>query len=351
MKLGSFCTGYGGLDLAVEAFYGAELAWYSEIDKDCNKLLELHFPRVPNIGDLTVQNWEEVEAVDIICAGFPCQPFSNAGERKGEEDERAIFQWIADCVSVLRPRIVVLENVAGILTLGGTSVIGSLAQIGYDAKWSLVRASDIGAPHTRKRWFCIATDTSSVGLQEFRSELRLGEKKRKTCSIDGNGSDDDGFTTDTAGVGCKQGTGQFPTTGGRQKEKRSEWNAESSRSIEDATYSYIPRLQRHRRLEENRSERRQPPSESNRASCNWGRYEQAIRRWEYITGRPAPLPTDERGLNTSFTEWVMGLEENWVCNQGLSRTAELKMLGNGVVPAQAFRALEILSIPGIGKND
>jgi len=311
MKLGSFCTGYGGLDLAVEAFYGAELAWYSEIDKDCNKLLEMHFPGVTNIGDLTVQNWEEVEAVDIICAGFPCQPFSHAGFRKGEEDERAIFSYIADCVSVLRPRIVVLENVAGILTLGGAAVIGALAQIGYDAKWSLVRASDIGAPHRRSRWFCIATDTSSVGLQEFRSELRLGEKKRKTRSVDGNGSDDDEFVTN----------------------------------------SYIPRLQRHRRLEENRSERRQPPSESNRASCNWGRYEQAIRRWEYITGRPAPLPTDERGLNTSFTEWVMGLEENWVCNQGLSRTGELRVMGNGVVPAQAFRALEILSQPGIGKND
>ena len=130
---GSFCTGYGGLDMAVEHFYDAETVWHSEIDKNCSQLLEKHGYE-NNLGDLTEINWDDVEPVDIMSAGFPCQPFSVAGDREGNNDERAIFQWIADGISVLRPSVVVLENVAGILTLGGTSVIGPLTEIGNDAK-------------------------------------------------------------------------------------------------------------------------------------------------------------------------------------------------------------------------
>ena len=152
MRLGSFCTGYGGLDMAVEAHYGAHLAWCSEVDKDCNQLLAHHWPGVPNLGDLTKVDWDQVEPVDIMCAGFPCQPFSHAGKRLGGDDERAIFAYIADAVGVLRPGIVVLENVAGILTLGGPGVVGTLAGLGYDLRWGVVRASDAGAPHRRARW-------------------------------------------------------------------------------------------------------------------------------------------------------------------------------------------------------
>jgi len=75
---------------------------------------------------------------------------------------------------------------------------------------------------------------------------------------------------------------------------------------------------------------------------NWGPYADAIHRWEQILGRPAPSPTDQRGLNPAFVEWMMGLPEGWVTGLGLSRPAELKMLGNGVVPQQAALALELL---------
>ena len=161
-KLGSLCTGYGGLDMAVAAHYDAEHTWLSEIDKDCAVLLAERFPAVPNLGDLTLIDWATVEPVDILCAGFPCQPFSHAGERRGENDERAIFSYIADAVGVLRPGVVVLENVAGLLTLGGVRVIGSLSALGYDCEWGVVRASDTGAAHRRARWFCVARD-SKVG--------------------------------------------------------------------------------------------------------------------------------------------------------------------------------------------
>ena len=164
MRLGSLCSGYGGLDHAVASHYGADLAWVSEIDKDCSLLLAARFPNVPNLGDLTKVDWDQVEAVDILCAGFPCQPFSHAGKRLGGDDERAIFAYIADAVGVLRPGIVVLENVAGILTLGGPGVLGEVAGLGYDCRWGVVRASDAGAPHRRARWFCVAKRRGGVTL-------------------------------------------------------------------------------------------------------------------------------------------------------------------------------------------
>jgi len=161
VKLGSFCTGYGGLDLAVEHHYGATLTWYSEVDKHASTLLEHRFPGVPNLGDLTALDWGQVEPVDIIAAGFPCQPFSTAGKRRGADDDRAIFQHIADGISVLGPSVVVLENVAGLLSTGpgrggGLDVVGSLAELGFDCRWGVVRASDAGAAHRRARWFCVA---------------------------------------------------------------------------------------------------------------------------------------------------------------------------------------------------
>ena len=262
MRLGSFCTGYGGLDMAVEAHYGAHLAWCSEVDKDCNQLLAHHWPGVPNLGDLTKVDWDQVEPVDIMCAGFPCQPFSHAGKRLGGDDERAIFAYIADAVGVLRPGIVVLENVAGLLTLGGPGVVGTLTGLGYDCRWGVVRASDAGAPHRRARWFCIARNT------------------------------DQGPTAPVA-----------DTDGARPQGPQPE-------------------------------ERRNLPT--------WGHFGAAVTRWERVLGRPAPEPTDDGKLSSRFVEWIMGLPDGHVCDLGMSRTAELKMLGNGVVPAQAALALTVL---------
>lgn len=186
MRIGSLCTGYGGLEMALDSvFEDTELVFVADPDKNVSKLLEHHHPEIPNLGDLTVADWNELESIDILTAGYPCQPFSVAGLGKGEEDERAIFKYISTGISVLRPRWVLLENVSGHTVLGGTSVIASLTELGYDCRWILVRASDAGAPHRRTRLFIWGMDrqtgtkppnTYSKRLQRQRKEYELEKR-------------------------------------------------------------------------------------------------------------------------------------------------------------------------------
>ncbi len=244
VKVGSLCTGYGGLDMAI----GGDLAWVSDIDKAANTLLAYRHPKVPNLGDLKAVDWSTVEPVDVLTAGYPCQPFSVAGKRKGIDDERHIWPWIIEAIRVLRPACVVLENVPGHLRSGLGDVLGSLAEAGYDAKWCCVRASDVGAPHRRERLFILATDTNSEGL-----EGRWG-------------------------FHCEVG------------------------EVEAASHYPSP-------------------------------------FWQGIT----PNPVELGELSPRFVEWMMGLPAGWVTDvPGLSRTGQLRLLGNGVVPQQAAYALSVL---------
>src|SRR5690242_3030887 len=103
LRIGSLCTGYGGLDMAVEAVTGATSAWVSDIDKGACKILAHRYPHVPNIGDLTTVDWDTLEPVDILTAGYPCQPFSHAGRRQGTNDERHLWPHIRQAVRHLRP--------------------------------------------------------------------------------------------------------------------------------------------------------------------------------------------------------------------------------------------------------
>lgn len=156
ITIGSLCTGYGGLDLAVMEHFGASVIWHSEIDKHAAAVAAQRFPGIPNLGDLKTVDWGDVERPDILTAGYPCQPFSQAGLRKGHEDERHLWPYIADAVRTLRPRLVVCENVRNHLRIGFREVLADLADMGFDAEWGVVRASDAGAPHQRSRLFFAA---------------------------------------------------------------------------------------------------------------------------------------------------------------------------------------------------
>jgi DNA (cytosine-5)-methyltransferase 1 len=194
MKIGSLFSGYGGLDLAVMNVTGAEVAWHCEWDDAPSKILEKHFPGVPNYRDVSKVDFTSVEPVDILTGGFPCQDLSLAGKRAGLKDGTRSGLWseFARAIEEIQPRLVVIENVRGILSATAHSdleycawcmgeangepslralgaVLGSLADLGYDAKWTGLRASDAGAPHSRYRIFITATkitDSNNPRWQE-----------------------------------------------------------------------------------------------------------------------------------------------------------------------------------------
>lgn len=176
MKIGSLFSGYGGLDLAVSTFFNAEVAWHAEVEKAPIAILEHHYPNVPNLGDVTKVDWSQVEPVDIITGGSPCQDLSSAGKRAGMTAGTRSNLWHAmrEAIETIKPTYVVWENVRGALSAKATSesdvesgdgqmgnlralgrVLGDLAEIGYDTQWQVVRASDVGAPHRRERVFVL----------------------------------------------------------------------------------------------------------------------------------------------------------------------------------------------------
>ncbi|MFE7398010.1 DNA cytosine methyltransferase [Streptomyces sp. NPDC057557] len=165
MPILELCAGYGGLGIAVEQLTGDKVTVVAEVHGAACKVMAHRFPDAPNIGDVRYQSWGGlIDEVDIITAGFPCQDISNAGRREGIKGERSgIWFNIADAVRVLRPRHVFLENVGALRNRGQAAVLTSLHDIGYDARWTTLRASDIGAPHHRDRWFCVATPSNTHG--------------------------------------------------------------------------------------------------------------------------------------------------------------------------------------------
>jgi DNA (cytosine-5)-methyltransferase 1 len=160
LTFGSLFSGIGGLDLGMERA-GFVCRWQSEIDDYASRVLKKHWPHIPNLGDVKQIDWNTVEPVDVIVGGYPCQPFSVAGSRNGGTDERHLWPWFANAISVVRPRYALLENVAGHLSLGFGQVLGDLAKIRYDARWDCIPAAAVGAPHRRDRVFLIARDTRS----------------------------------------------------------------------------------------------------------------------------------------------------------------------------------------------
>jgi DNA (cytosine-5)-methyltransferase 1 len=174
LTVGSLFSGIGGLDLGLERA-GMKVVWQSEIDPYACKVLKKHWPEVPNHGDIKQIDWRAVEPVDVICGGYPCQPFSHAGKRQGTEDPRHLWPWVRTAISELRPRYAILENVRGHLTMGGLQVVGELAEIGYDAEWRVVSAAGLGAPHRRERIIIVA----------YPNDTRSGTSERR---IDTDGS-------------------------------------------------------------------------------------------------------------------------------------------------------------------
>lgn len=171
--------------MAVERVFGAETVWHCEINDAAAKVLAHHWPSVPNHRDLISTDWRSVEPVDIFCAGWPCQPWSLAGKRKGVDDERAIWPHIARAIRILRPRHIVLENVPTVVGVGELwRVLNSLSALRYDAQWTCMGAAEAGAPHIRERFFLLAADTESASAGERLRPRGIPLESRRSSGDD-----------------------------------------------------------------------------------------------------------------------------------------------------------------------
>lgn len=411
MKIGSLFSGYGGLDMGVQSVLGGEVAWHVEYDKAPSAILAHHWPDVPNYGDVTAVDFTQLEPVDVLTGGYPCQPFSHAGKRKGTDDVRHLWPHVLRAIRDLGPRLVVLENVRGHLTLGFDTVLADLASVGWSAEWGLVRASDAGACHQRARLFIVAYANDSAHDWEWpRAQSRRGDqvvayaererhdrrgvagaaRRQASGRADVAGLADhapdaarDGRPEGRAGSGGRAWGGRQPASniGATPDPVYSGWNGRAPqqergqvrRVAAAGTSQDVPpdaSGQRHGQGQDARGVGRLDGEDAGGARewqwtrevagdrggrADWGDYAAAIARWECVLGRPAPAPTEpgrtgQPRLAPAFVEWMMGLPEGHVTDPaiGISRNDQLKALGNGVVPQQAALALSLL-LPRIGE--
>jgi len=165
LTVGSLFSGIGGLELGLERA-GMQVKWQVEIDPYCRRVLEKHWPGVPKFEDVRNVGAAQLESVDLICGGFPCQDISNAGKQVGIDGERSgLWSEFARIVRALRPRYVLVENVAALLGRGLERVLGDLAACGYDAEWDCLPAAAFSAPHRRDRLFLVAYANRGRELQ------------------------------------------------------------------------------------------------------------------------------------------------------------------------------------------
>ena len=333
LKVGSLFSGYGGLDLAVTDSFDAEVVWHCEWEDAPSTVLEAHWPGVANYRDVSKVDWESVEPVDILTGGFPCQDVSHAGRRAGLKSGTRSGLWseFAKAISVLRPSYVVIENVRGLTsakagsdveycpwcmgeTDGGGSVmralgavLGDLADLGYNAKWTGLRAADAGAPHNRYRIFILAwggarvnvptpvvsdvwadgyeraitkeSPNRGVGLPTWANRMRL-LRTPTAAEVDGGPVHPDvakakGQTLRLTG----QVLALLPTPNTQEGSgKCRDWGGDLTHAITCACK-------------------------------NWGDFTPAIERWEKVTGRPAPeptLPDGQKGSTVSRLNLLSG---------------------------------------------
>ena len=405
LTVGGMFAGYGGLELALQSVLDVHPAWFAEFDDAPSKILAHHWPDVPNLGDVTKINWSTVTPVDILTGGSPCQDVSSAGKRTGMRPGTRSGLWasMCDAIDILRPSLVIWENVRGALSAPASSasdlvdgpgpmgdrdgghlralgrVLGDLADVVYDAVWTGLRAADVGAPHGRFRIFVLAwpaADTDRVGLEwagrarDGRVGPAYGDQPALTLlptpvvNDMGAGKDPNAWT---ASMQAKHGNGNghgaslaiealrmLPTPRATDGTKGGPNQRGSSGDL--MLPSAVQLLPTPTAMDSKASGGAVGASDvtltdattrGESRGIDFGAYAPAIARWKAIT-RPAPSPTEPTGkggaqrLSPRFVEWMQGLADSWVTGVDISRNDQLKALGNGVVPQQGAAAIRHL---------
>lgn len=284
LRTAEVCAGYGGLSLAIG---DPHPMWVSEIDPGASKVLERRFPCTPNLGDLTAIDWSAAPPVDVLMGGTPCQDLSTAGLRAGMSAETRSGLWahMFTAAKELSPNVVIWENVSG----ARTARAGSVPALGR-----------------------VVTDLASVGYGVVWDSVRASDcgapHRRERIFV----------------------LAFRPTA------------ADSLGILRDRT----------RPARDRRDESSDPDSPADDPLL--GEYRDRLKLWERLTGFLMPDPEEDaprggRRLSARFGEWVMGLTPGWVTGvTGLSRTAQIRILGNGVVPLQGRLAINSLTCRALG---
>lgn len=187
---GSLFSGIGGFDLGFENA-GMTCKWQSEIDPFCNKVLSKHWPTVKKYGDIKKIGKHNLESVDLICGGVPCQPASVAGKRRGSQDDRWLWPEALRIIRELQPKWVIFENVYGFCTLNDglelDKVLSDLEDQGYETQTFIIPACAVDAPHRRDRvWIWAHNDSMRMEKKGTKQQTaRIGRKSQDVADTEG----------------------------------------------------------------------------------------------------------------------------------------------------------------------
>ena len=322
ITFGSLFAGIGGFDLGFERA-GMVCKWQVEIDDYANRVLAKHWPNVHRERDIRECGAHNLERVDVICGGVPCQDISYAGQGAGLDGERSgLFFEAVRVVRELRPRIIVLENVAALLTRGLDRVLGTLAEIGFDAEWHCIPAAAVGAPHIRDRVFVI-------GIRSDAISTGAGDQSRTDCgqARECSGASKSETLRQTHGAACS----------GRLESVREDVADANREDI--AEYERPERPGRHCQQRHGATATRaEAIRQENREACNNGTGGHGSENVGHAKRSPTNIFTTGRGSRCSVGKsswWFTEPDVGRVANGVSARVDRLRGLGNAVVPQVA----------------
>ena len=340
----AFCAGYGGIERGLElAGLEHRVVAYVEIEAYAianlvSKMETGQLPPAPIYTDIKTFPSEVFrDRVDIITGGYPCQPFSAAGKRKGGDDPRHLWPYIRKHVETIRPVQCFFENVEGHISLGLNSVISDLEEDGYRTAWGLFSAEEVGAPHQRKRVFIMADSNGN----EQRSRLGSGESQRNTTGeCFSNGS----RVEEPRVVGNAEHDGLLATA--QQRSNLQNGNNDTQRQVKAIKSTRASEPRSNRNIQSGKlahtSCKGLEHSKNNRISENTGQKPNDQFTSRCCSSHPHKFPArpnqEQYDWEHSRVKSRLGGKSNGYSN----RVDRLKMLGNGIVPQTAAKAWEIL---------
>ena len=329
----SFCSGYGGIERGLE-LAGTKIRTLAHVEIEAYAVANLVAKM--ETGDLGASPiWSNLKTfpshlfrdrVDILTAGYPCQPFSNAGKRAGKDDPRHLWPYIKEHIQAMRPVRCLFENVEGHISLGLREVIEDLESLGYKTAWGIFSASEVGAPHQRKRVYILADSSLSNGIdaETYPQRANSNGERSHHSEINKPGRVEWGAELQHKQVGkFRQIRGDVADSdnAGQQPSERQPRSPEARHDIgrrgQELADSGSARLQGSERI-----------SSNSRQDSKWT---------ESANGSIA-----ECGDDSQQGEWPPEPRVGRVVDGCPDRTHRLRLLGNGVVPQTAARAWQVL---------